>query len=119
MNASDTFLIPSDIGTHLNIVLGVLPDGSLIITHLTSRRRYSDATCVIQPGEHPFVKQETVARYDQTHICPQERIPNLEGVITKRLDPLSPALLARMQQGALASPQTPENIKALLKPLVR
>lgn len=115
MNPGDTFLIPDGISTHLNLVLAVLRDGSVIVCHFTTRRKYSDNTCVIQPGEHSFVQQETVVRYDQAHICAADRVQFLESVITRHLEPLSGNLLARIRQGALNSPQTPEKIKTALR----
>ena len=115
MNAGDTFLIPDGISSHLNFVLAVLPDGALVICHFTTRRRHSDPTCIIQPKEHEFIVQETAVRYDQAHVCPADRIENLLRVITRRLDPLSRELLARIRQGALDSPQTPDVIKNLLR----
>jgi hypothetical protein len=115
MNAGDTFLIPDGISVHLNFVLAVLADGSLIICHFTTRRARSDTTCVVQAGEHQFIDRETVIRYDQAYVCEADRIVNLKGVITKQLDALSKGLLARIRQGALDSPQTPDPIKEHLR----
>ena len=56
MNAGDAVLLPDGISTHLNVILAVLRDGSFIVCHFTTRRRYSDTTCIIQLGEHSFVK---------------------------------------------------------------
>ena len=115
MNAGDTFLIPDGISTHLSFVIAVLADGALVICHFTSRRQRSDPTCIVQAGEHPFIDRETAIRYDQAYICTAEHIGNLRGVITRQLDALSRELLARIRQGALDSPQTPEAIKERLR----
>jgi hypothetical protein len=116
MNPGDTFLIPDAIGTHLNCVLKIFPDGGLVLCHLTSLQGRSDKTCVIQPGEHSFVTKPTIVRYDQCqHLCTEEGLKALERLIWKRFEPLSAELLARIIQGALNSPQTPDKIKALLK----
>jgi hypothetical protein len=115
MNAGDTFLIPDGITTHLNFVIAVLADGSLVICHFTTRRSRSDPTCIVQTGEHPFIDRETAIRYDQAYICTADHIGNLNGVITKQLEALSQALLARIRQGALDSPQTPDPIKERLR----
>ena len=58
MNAGDTFLLPDLTGPHLHIVLAVVADGGLILCHFTTRRSYSDPTCIIRPGEHPFVDEK-------------------------------------------------------------
>lgn len=115
MSPGDAFLIPDGISIHLNFVLEVLEDGSLIVCHFSTRRRRSDATCVVTPGEHPFVDRETIVRYDQAHICPAERLENLRRVITRNMEPLPPELLARIRQGAIDSPQTPDFIKNCLR----
>jgi hypothetical protein len=115
MNPGDAFLIPDGISTHINFVIAVLADHSLIICHFTTRRRHSDTTCLIQAGEHPYIDRETAVRYDQAYQCPEDRIVNLNGVITKRLPPLSANLLTRIRQGALDSSQTPPRIKELLR----
>jgi hypothetical protein len=73
MKPGDVFLVPDAIGTHLNCVLAVLQDGSLVLCHFTSRQRRSDATCVIQAGEHAFFERETVLRYDQDTFVPSKR----------------------------------------------
>lgn len=119
MNPGDTFWIPDGIGTHLNFVMAVLGDGSLVVCHFTTRRPYSDQTCIIRPGEHAALDRETVVRYDQAHICPADRVRNLENVITQRQERLSEELLARIIQGAIDSPQTPDKIKNALESIGR
>ncbi len=116
MNPGDTFLLPDAFGIHLNCVLKVLPDGSVVLCHFTSRTLRSDTTCIIQVGEHSFVTRETVVRYDEcVHLCSEEGLKALERSIWKRFEPLDAELLARVIQGALDSPQTTDKIKALLK----
>lgn len=115
MKAGETFLIPDGISSHLSFVIAVCPDGSLVICHFTTRRKSSDCTCVVKKGEHPFVDRDTVVRYDQAHACLADRIKNLEGVITRKMDDLSSELLARIRQGAIDSPQTPDHIKDLIR----
>lgn len=116
MNAGDAFLLPDAFGVHLNIILAVLEDGSLIVCHFTTRRRYSDTTCIIHPGEHPFVIVETVVKYDQAHQCPAGSGVAAFESLMKRCDPLSAELFKRVFQGALDSPQTPDKIKNILRP---
>ncbi|HEY4839585.1 MAG TPA: hypothetical protein VIH72_13305 [Candidatus Acidoferrales bacterium] len=117
MNAGDAFLLPDWTGRHLHVVLAVLADGSFILCHFTTRRRHSDPTCVIQPGEHSFVVVETAVRYDQTYFCSDAGLQALERDIVKRFEPLSAALLQKVRRGALDSPQTPDKIKNALRGL--
>ncbi len=118
MKAGDTFLIPDGIGTHLNFVLAVLPDRSLVLAHFTKRRPHSDITCVVSAGEHPFITWDTVIRYDQAYVCPADRVENLMRLIIRMREPLDATLLRRILQGAIASPQTPDKIKAVLRTIL-
>ena len=120
MNAGDTFLVPDAIGTHLYCVLALLDDDSVVLCHFTTRRRFSDPTCIVYKGEHEFfVEPESAVRYDQVHNCSGEGLAALERMIMKRLAPLSAELLARVRKGALDSPQTPDKMKEMLKPKPR
>ena len=120
MNAGDTFLMPDAIGSHLYCVLAVLEDGSIIVCHLTTNRRHSDRTCLIQPGDHSFIKQETSVAYVSAFVCSGgDQLAAFERQIRRPFEPLSEGLLARMRSGALASQETPDKIKELLRPFVR
>jgi len=116
MKPGDTFLAPDAFGKHLNVVIAVLPDGSVIHCHLTSLQNRSDTTCVIEPKEHSFVKHRTVVRYDAVQICEDGvQLEALERVIEKKFEAVSKELLDRIRQGALDSPQTPDKVKEILK----
>jgi hypothetical protein len=115
MNPGDTFLLPDAIGVHLYFVLAKLPDDTLIFCHCTTARKHTDSTCLILPGEHEFALRETAVQYCSAFECSGAGLEALERSIIKPLSPFSKALLARVKQGALDSPQTSDKIKALLK----
>lgn len=116
MNAGDTFVVPDAFGKHLNIVVAVLTDGSIIHCHITTLYPRSEKTCVIKKGEHPFVKHESVVRYGAIQHCTAgEALEALERCIEKRFEPVSEELLNRVREGALNSPQTSDIIKHLLR----
>jgi hypothetical protein len=117
MKPGDTFILPDAFGKHLNVVLAVLQDGSIVHCHFTTRTRRSDTTCIVKPGEHVFFKKsESCVRYDQAQICQEgPALDALERLIEKRFEPLSNDLLARVRQGALDSLQTPDKVKTALK----
>jgi hypothetical protein len=119
MNAGDTFLMPDAIGGHLYCVLAVLEDGSIIVCHVTTCRGRSDRSCLIQIGEHSFIKQESCVEYVYAYHCPAgENLAAFERHIRKPFEPLSAILLARMKNGAMASDRTSDRIKSLLKPFI-
>lgn len=116
MDVGDTFLVPDAFGTHLNVVIAILDDGSVIHCHLTTFNRHSDTTCIIEAGEHSFVVHRTAVRYDQAQICCDGmQMEALERSIEKRFEPVNIELLRRIKEGALASPQTPGKVKDLLR----
>lgn len=119
MNAGDTFLMPDAIGSHLYCVLAVLDDGSIIVCHVTTCRGHSDRTCLIQEGEHSFIKHESCVEYVSAFHCPGgENLDAFERTIRKPFEPLTAALLTRMRNGAMASNRTTDKIKELLRPFI-
>ena|ERR1700674_3485937 len=115
MKAGDVFHLPDWFGEHFNFVLEVLDDGSVVLCNFTERRRYSDTTCVVKIGDHECIKKESVVYFAKAYVCsPGMSMDALERQASPK-PPLSPDLLARLRQGALDSPHTPEYIKDLLR----
>lgn len=90
---------------HLWVIVAT-PGTNALAFNLTTRRphRFCDTACIIQPGEHTFVHQETVVEYRKGAFGPQsawERLVAL-GRCHPR-EPVSASLLRRIQDGALAS----------------
>ncbi len=64
MNAGDTFKIPqpeTSLDTHLWVVISdpAADAENILIVNFTTSRADSDKACILQPGEHPFVRHET------------------------------------------------------------
>jgi hypothetical protein len=71
-----SILLPKPSGDvrHLWIVL-TEPEGSppqVVIVNLTKNKPRADATCILMPGEHEFVKVETVVHYGDARLVPAE-----------------------------------------------
>lgn len=84
---------------------------------ITTQRPGSDATCVLGPGDHPFVKHPSVVYYQDAReldLLAIERAltAGMQNVVCTRHASCSPSLLLRIRQGLLASSFTPKNIKA-------
>lgn len=112
----DSFLLPKpdqDV-SHL-WVLVTEPDvtGEAVMVNLTTQRPHSDTTVVLQPGDHPFIRHPTVVNYSDARLV---NAPQLDAAINagicRQLDPVTPAVLNRIQTGLLLSPFTPNKIKA-------
>ncbi|MDT8369702.1 MAG: hypothetical protein RQ745_10880 [Longimicrobiales bacterium] len=79
-----------------------------MIVSLTTRRRGSDLTVVLRPGDHPFVVRETVVFYADARLVVTEQLENLISAgATSTHAPCSPQLLERIQAGVFSSPFTP------------
>ncbi len=92
---------------HLYIVL-CDPKGDkyeLILVNVTSLRDNSDTTTILNPGDHSFIKHESVVNYYNAgilaHSNAEVAFRNGDRVGIERL---KPAVLQRVQQGLLDSP---------------
>jgi len=111
LKASDT--IKSD---HLFVICtDELPDGNFLAFNLTSRDWDSDQTCVIQPSEHRYVSRPSVVAYKFGELLTPTHIDRLQMLAPQDYGPVSPNLLQRIQQGALASQETPDRLKNILR----
>lgn len=121
MKLGDAFQIDDGEGkrSHLRIVISApLPDGSLITVNCTTRKQGSDASCILQAGDHPFIRHETVIAYEHTRALPlamQTRIDAAVPPACVHHAPVSPAVLQRIQSGALISDETPQKLQAALR----
>ena len=109
------------------IVTEVDPATKLAIcVNVTSKQSHSDTTLVLVPGDHRFIKHDSVIMYADAR---EMRIDLVEQALSIALgkptnqfvcqahDPCTPALLERIRQGLLASKQTPKGIKQKCKDL--
>lgn len=112
-----TFLRTTGLKHHLHIVLkagcavpncGKLPHAVYVnITTIRPPPTYHDPTCVLQPGEHPFVIAPSYVFYKQ--ICSEDEAHLNNTVSSSGLarDPLDPVVLKRMINGVCLSSWTP------------
>ncbi len=77
------------------------PDKVVMVT-FTTWEKYKDDTCLLEPGDHPFIKHTTSVKYDGLNeILSVEKIENLlsRGKL-ERKDPLSEQVLEKILRGA-------------------
>jgi hypothetical protein len=112
VNLGDTYQVD-----HLWVVVS-LPDddGAVALVNFTGwRSRLDDENCVIQPGEHPFVKKMTIVEYRRARVfSPAHQKAFIDSVLCKPHVPVSARLLDKIQQGALRSDLTSGKVKALI-----
>lgn len=113
-----TFLPGTDRHGHLYFVLSTpSPFSQVAIANFTTARRLGDWTCVVEPGEHPWVRHRTLVAYDRARLVDvaafEKRIAT--GIYLPYPEPLTPGLLERIQQGALASAHTVARVKEAVR----
>lgn len=115
MKLADTFVPAHPIKAHLWVVI-YCDLSQAAIVNLTTRWPGRDDSCIIQPGEHPFVQHETIVEYQHSRLLDAEQKTALERFgIKKFSEPVSEALLLKIQRGAIASQFTPQKIQALIQ----
>ncbi|RLT35060.1 MAG: hypothetical protein DWI59_04960 [Chloroflexi bacterium] len=100
-------IIGLDMGGHLWIVLSQpTSDATIVVVSLTSHNKDScgDHCVIVTPNEHPWPDHDSCVFYRRTDFNPIQPldVAKARGML-RQSDPLSPALLLRIQEGALAS----------------
>jgi len=113
--AGDTLLLTRATGTtpHLWVLLWGPAGGAkaFLAVYLTTLRPHSDRTCIITPGEHPFIQHDTAVAYNAAQRWTEEKLEQeIRAGTAKPRQPVSSELLERLRQGLLASPRTPHAI---------
>ena len=120
MRAGDTYIragrhIKAD--PHLWVVISdpTKDRGKLVVVNLTKQRTDKEQTCVIQPGEHPFVTEETVIMYRGARIVSEAMILSATQNGMLRLhSAVSKPLLDRIRKGAEDSHMLPTAARRVL-----
>ena len=101
MTTGDTFLIPGE-DDHLWLVIsGPDPSGRVVVVCLLSYQPRYDQACILQPGDHPFVKHATCVQYVTARLVSAAVLSAKERDGSLRVrTPLTPPLLARIQAAA-------------------
>ena len=115
MNLGETFvnLNPSS-PPHLWVVCST-PDaaGEVVIFNLTTPSLFSDTTCVLRPGDHEWIDHDSVVEYERGRMFSEDlKSLMIRRGVYRECAPMRPAVLRRIQEGALASPFTPERLAA-------
>lgn len=102
MNAGDTIIIPepgTSYDSHLWMVISdPVCNEECLIVNFTSWRADKDQACVVEVGEHRYVKGKTCVNFRDAKRC---KVRDLEALKSARHleahDPLSPALLSKIR----------------------
>lgn len=102
---------------HLRIII-TNPDfenNYVVITVQTLRGTFMDTTCIIEKGEHPFIKHTSVVNFSKTLMMNEHEIINgiQRGLLIDKKN-VSQSLLEKLQKAAISSDKISENIKQIL-----
>lgn len=107
MKAGDT-LRPADpsIDIHLWVIISdpLQDDSRILIVSLTTFKPKKEAVCLLQVGDHPFIKHETCVAYNLANapsLAQLERARDAGQLIPA--EPVSAEVLARIREGAALS----------------
>jgi hypothetical protein len=108
----DTLLFPGGAvpSPHLWVILwGPAGDAeACLMAMLTTLRAHSDRSCILRPGDHPFIRHETAVAYNNVRRYTGAALAaEIASGTARRRDPVSPDVLARLRAGFFASPRTP------------
>ena len=93
--------------SHLWVVSSAPTEEGVVIFNFTKAKPGFDSTCTIYPEEHPFVTEPTIVFYRKGRLltpAAEETMRNMNCFVMK--EPVTPALLRKIQLGALASRYT-------------
>ena len=124
MNIGDAFLLTTKgINDHPQVVISDPGQNSeeLVVVSLTSYNTISnesrkDGSCILQPGDHPWIKHTTCVSYRDGRIVSEGR---LDAMLAARqielLEPVTDPILTRIIEGAENTEELPNKCKALLE----
>jgi hypothetical protein len=116
-----TLLIPSgpEHDSDRNHLFILLTDGAgepcqsaLVSISSVYQGKFCDKTCLLHPGDHPFVRRPSFVHYREAILLEIEKL--VRGVNDGKLiprDPLGTDVFARVCQGVMESRYTPHKVK--------
>lgn len=122
MKPGDTFvlILPNKI-PHLWIVISdPTPSNKVVIVNLTTKDLSSDNTCIIQHGDHPFIRHESVVAYHYARLICVDKLTEWKiKHYIKSWPSVKQLLLRKIQQGAVDSEYTPQKVQTIISKQMR
>lgn len=118
MRAGDTFTYFDGSDKHLWVVISdpdINATDFVVTVNLTTYQVGKESACVLNPGDHPFIKRTTCVQYaDARPIASAILDKHLGNGRIVRQTPVSPQILARIRSGAAASCHIPLGCRKIL-----
>jgi len=100
------------------ITTPVSPDSKILLVNATTKRKGSDLSCELEPGEHPRITHESVIQYAEAFVITARHLERAEQKLPdhyKKVEPASPSLIRRIQEAGLKSPHLAERYKQMIR----
>lgn len=118
MKQGDTFLGGGEVHgeNHLWLIINDPPGhaGVALIVNVSTLRPNAETACIVQPGEHPFIRHDSYVRYGSAR---KVKVADLAEAVRKGLlkphQAASNAFLEKVRAGAKASPLLAGELRAL------
>jgi len=114
LRCGDTFLTGDgdEDNFHLWIVITPPSEGEVVTVCVVTAHKRSERLVVLDAGDHPFIKHESVIAYFYSKI---RAVADIEAAIqsglAKAREPVSDAILKRVQSGLVDSDFTPNAVR--------
>ena len=103
-------------GGHLWFVISSGQLDPVVVVSVTTWRADKDQNCVLEVGDHPFLKHKSCIAYDLAKSVSQEKLRLwIERSELQFHDPVSPEILFRLLDGAAASRRIPIKCRSVLE----
>jgi hypothetical protein len=105
MDAGTTFL-RADADKHLWVVLSdpALDPDNVLLVNLTTLDEHKERVCVLNRGDHPWIRHETCVNYGDSVITTLAKLnAALAGGALSVQAPLAPEILRKIRNGAMNS----------------
>lgn len=98
---------------HLWVLLAGPSEGKVLTVNLTDYDNYPDSTCVLLPGDHPFIyKRSSVfyPAYKEWNAIKFESVFKKGGIVNRRED-LPVRIFIKVLQGGIVTGDIPDDVK--------
>ena len=112
---------PKAFQAHVHVIVSTPPasGGSVLVVNWTTLDdECIDDAGILNTGEHPAIRHPSAMAYSRAHLWQAEKIRvAVANGLLEELEPLNPALLNRIVEGGIKSPELRPEWKAMLPKL--
>jgi hypothetical protein len=99
---------------HLWVVIALTSIPEAVIFNATTKQDDSDTTCVLQPGDHPFIIHESIIAYGRGQLITEPIFAALQRAGCSLKQKASDELVVRIREGAIKSNFTSPKLQAII-----